>query len=738
MKGKSQTSLKNAWGRLIPFLRSPEFSKALLVGIAVSLPVFGGIFSGYPEIGIAIAFGAFWCSPGFVIGNFPDNLRNLLIAAAIITLVTLTVGFLKESLWLTFPGLFVLSFFLSYISLYGQRAALISLSGLLALVLGFAFSPKVLTVYEFAFFTGVGGVWYLALTILWNKFSRRDPVQELLEETLQKSARFLKSRGQILRDGDSSSDSIHDMIQLQADLAELHESLRDHILRKYRDSGRSVTRDRRVLLLIELVDLLETAMAHPLDLEKLPWENELVVGRRKMFGEALISLSENLEKGWPHTEVPPQSPVHAQSLEPMLEEGREEFPLEIYLFFRNQLHYLKAQESTIRKIQWLFSGKDSEHFKVPPRESLLKFIPRLEYDPNLLWRNLNFGSSIFRHSLRLSIALTVGYAIGVFFNFQNPYWIMLTVIVILRPSYGMTRQRFRERLIGTLIGGALGLVIALMVENVYVLGLLGIFSIVLAFANLQKNYRVAATFITTGVVFIYAVLRPDVWNVVQYRFLDTLIGAVLSIAAAAYLFPVWEFLEIDRCMKASIEAKRKFLEEIRSYYEHKGKLPGSYKLARRDAFLANSRLRAAFMRMAQDPPSKQKDLDKVNEWVVLDHSFLTALSSLGSHIRHRPTTAPSDEFNTIIDKIKGMLDTLVEQLDGIPGAKMCPPPDKGWKELQELAKAKEVRKEKNTGDHWKVQEAYLVLEQLRWLQNLGQQMCNLLGKMGLPGVKSTK
>jgi uncharacterized membrane protein YccC len=56
---------------------------------------------------------------------------------------------------------------------------------------------------------------------------------------------------------------------------------------------------------------------------------------------------------------------------------------------------------------------------------------------------------MFRHSLRLTIAIVFAYLLGFIFDIQNTYWILLTVIVIMRPSYGLTKERSKDRIIGT-------------------------------------------------------------------------------------------------------------------------------------------------------------------------------------------------------------------------------------------------------------------------------------------------
>jgi hypothetical protein len=45
-----------------------------------------------------------------------------------------------------------------------------------------------------------------------------------------------------------------------------------------------------------------------------------------------------------------------------------------------------------------------------------------------------FDSTMFRHSLRLTIAIVFAYLLGFIFDIKTPR--ILTVIVIMRPSYG--------------------------------------------------------------------------------------------------------------------------------------------------------------------------------------------------------------------------------------------------------------------------------------------------------------
>ena len=77
--------------------------------------------------------------------------------------------------------------------------------------------------------------------------------------------------------------------------------------------------------------------------------------------------------------------------------------------------------------------------------------------------------------------MVVGFIIGAFFEMQNPYWILLTIIVIMRPSYGLTKERSKNRVLGTLIGAAIATSIILITQNTVIYAVISIISLPLAF-----------------------------------------------------------------------------------------------------------------------------------------------------------------------------------------------------------------------------------------------------------------
>src|SRR5690606_15725613 len=102
-------------------------------------------------------------------------------------------------------------------------------------------------------------------------------------------------------------------------------------------------------------------------------------------------------------------------------------------------------------------------------EEASKFIQTEHIDPRKLKDNLSFNSSIFRHALRMAIVMTITYFVFNlnYFNIgtMGSFWILLTIMVILKPGFGLTKERNFQRLLGTIIGGIIGAIILMTVHS---------------------------------------------------------------------------------------------------------------------------------------------------------------------------------------------------------------------------------------------------------------------------------
>lgn len=251
----------------------------------------------------------------------------------------------------------------------------------------------------------------------------------------------------------------------------------------------------------------------------------------------------------------------------------------------------------------------------------------------------------------------------------------------------------------------------------------------------QRNYKASATFITLFVVFIYALLQPDIFSVIQYRIMDTLIAAGLATLGNLLLWPAWEVQGIHKTLLETIKAHRIYLEEIIGYYNQKGQISTQYKVSRKKAFLAMSDLSSAFQRMTQEPKSQRKNLDKIYEIAVLNNTFLSSLASLSTFILNHPTTPASDNFNKVTKKItENLKEAEVILIKDIPKEERSE--NQETENIfdatfgRDLYLSLEQQTEPQSEDfHLKVQEAHLVREQLKWLLAMSEKMPKLLRKI---------
>lgn len=739
---KATQFISKKFQELQQFLKKTDLSKAVLIGIAVTVPIVVGIWMGYFEVGLALSFGAFFSSASDVNGSQRHKKYGILFSAVLVMAVSFIGRYLHFETWLTLPILGISGFAIAFLSVYGFRASLISFSGLLALVLSFAHEFQELEIYQYALLVGCGGLWYLLLATLWHWIHPKRQTEEVLSETFLLTAEFLEIRGKLFGTRNNRDELQAHLYELQGELTKGHETLREILIQSRKSSGTSYFMGKRLLILKELVEMLEKALANPINYDKMDvlfnQHPEYIKSFQNLTFEMARELRMIAEVGNDPRKLQ-KNKVLTACFEKVQNEitsfglTQETNAYEDFLMLQNLLEYQGKQFESLKRIEWLLGGSDIDPEEFIDLNVSKRFLVSQDYDPKLLVSNLSFRSNIFRHSLRLAVTLMIGYALGYFFPFQNPYWILLTIIIIMRPSYGLTKTRSKDRIIGTLIGGAIASGMVFLIHNPFIYGAFGVASLVIAFAMVQKNYKTSATFITLSIIFIYAISQPDILAVIQYRILDTLVGAGLSYVAILWLWPTWGFLEIGKDIKKSVKANQDFLEHIADYYQRKGKVPTSLNVSRKNAFLETSNLSSAFQRMTQEPKSKQKNLDEIYELVELNHTFLSSLASLSIYIQHHKTTEASEIFKVTTTKTIENLSLVLQSLKGeVPNSALSVSEESTLFEEQlptyqsqqmELSVTDSGQSERNH------QESHLVWEQLQWLYSLSTNMLKLTSSL---------
>ncbi|RAV27873.1 FUSC family protein [Sinomicrobium soli] len=742
--------------QLQKFLESTDFIRAVKVTLAAATPVVLFSYLDMFSVGFTIALGALFTFISDIPGNLRHRINGMLISNVIAAGSTVVISIATVSGWIFYPLFLALIFLLSLIAVYGQRATLVSFSGLMAMSLAFAHTYTGRELIDHVLLMLSGGFFYLGISMIFYYIRPLRYAELQMAECILLTSRYLKLRGCMWNEKANRKKITRELLDLQVELNEIHEKLRETLIRN-RTRGGSSNQNRRLLIAhIELVEILELAMATSFDYEKIhrafhryPYVLNAYRHLAYNLASLLLHLGQSVEKNKKYTAtLHPYKDL--ESFKKNIDRFRKETNAadhpgtEEVLALVNMFNYVEQQVEKIRVVEYSFTGL------VPPRQEvkrkdreLEKLLTPQHYSLITITQNLSFSSTIFRHALRLTLTVFAGFLIGNMLTIQNTYWILLTIVVIMRPGYGLTRQRSFHRTIGTLAGGAIAFGIISVIHNSTVLGIMAMTCMVLGFSFSQRNYSIGATFITLYVIFVYGMLTPDIREVILFRITDTLIGTALAFAANHFLWPSWEFRSLPGFLENSIRATRNYIGEISVYYNRKGEVPLSYRIARKQAFIEIGNLMASFQRMAQEPRSRQKQLGQFYELVVLNHTLLSSAASLGAFIQSRKTTKASEAFNAITKAIVQNLDRAVTQLSENPERHEEHTENREqlnlrFTELKEI-REKEIRASGGMHDDnfkSRMEEGQLIIEHLIGLTNLSENIGKAVGKIEKTGKPS--
>lgn len=717
------------------FTDSLDFAKAVKVTIAGVIPVVVLSFLGYFHFGFTVALGALLTYPSDISSNLRHKINGIIVGAIIVAGSALIVSLAYPYPVLFYPILVGLIFLLSMISVYGQRATQVSFSGLLSISLVFSKIYAGAELWQHCGLMLAGGLFYFAVSMLFYYFRPHRYAEFQISECIRLTSKYLKLRGDLWNVDADREKIIGKQLRLQVDLNAIHQNIRETLIDPRGNSGQSSQNRKLLIVFISLVEIMELGISTSFDHAKLHKKfsnHKKVLLTYQNLAYTLAATLKDLAKSIEsrakarivHTMFDELSSLEKAISEYEASLGKDAAAEGVYILATMQL-YVEKQVERINIAQRALTLAVFRHDFKGADKDLEKYLKPQYYPLSILKENMSFSSSFFRHSLRLTLTIFAGFIIGKILPFQNVYWILLTIVVIMRPGYGLTKARSFHRIFGTILGGLIAFGIISVVHNPFAIGILAVAAMILGYSFSAINYKVGATFITMYVVFVYGLQSPHIQDVIQFRILDTLVGATLAFAANYFLWPTWEFLSVPIHTEKAIRANSGYLKEISMLYNKKGEIPVSYRLARKEAFVEIGNLMASFQRMEQEPKSKQKQLPHVYKLAVMNHTLLASLASLGTYIQSHKTSKASAAFNVIVDTAVLNLEDAVALLNG-NGPVVHEKQDLALRftELRNI-RAKELSESKRFDESTfrsKMQEAQLVIEQLVWLTNLTENI----------------
>jgi uncharacterized membrane protein YccC len=555
------------------FIYSQYFFGGLRIALGVSLPaiLMLTVFHNR-ELGFTIATGALGASVVDMPGPLKYKHNEMLACTVIGFLSALATGIASANavtLWLTVVPL---TFVLSLVVVYGNRWPQISFATLFMMIVTLEehFTPMQALIN--ASWILLGGLWYT----YWATFVSRLLVyrieRQALAESVFRCAEYLLARSAFY-DLDANLDECYrKLIENQIAAVERQDAARDIVLRNLPKLRSGKLDARRVMLFnlfINVVDLHEMFVGahtdYPLVRNTFGGQDILIFYRDLMRKTALdledIGLAV-LQNRPARARINVKAELRAIEYE-LDQMRRHDVPQknpEAYSAVSAAFRRLWSATRLIDKMR-----RQTRHdpsitetvIRVDP--TLSRFVSSRRVPFMQIFSNLTMASPSFRHALRVTIAVGVGFWLGRLLPLTNAYWIVMTTVIILKPGYSLTKQRNVQRIIGTAIGCTACVGLILVVKDPHVLLVAMFACMVMSYSLLLFNYTASVVFTSAYVLLMLHLLAPGGMRLIGERAIDTAVGCAIAIAAS-HLFPYWEYRLMGKQVRDMIGAMRSYLE----------------------------------------------------------------------------------------------------------------------------------------------------------------------------------
>ena len=652
--------------RYTSFFSTHSFYEGVRITIGMMVPVL--VAARYDEIGwgLAMALGALCVSLTDNAGPLHHRINGMWTALGFMLITSLLTGFALPYTWLLMILLGVFAFFFSVIGVFGNRAASIGTSVLVAITLQLTESP--LGVWGNALLTAAGGVWYFLLSMALYRIRPYKLAQQVLGDCITATADFLELKaGFYFPDADNGR-LYDDLLKVQAEVHNKQELARE-VLFKTRSIVKESTHTGRVLVMafLDTIDLFETILTSEQDHQKLQ-EHLSQTGILPHFGNMLKGLSAYMKE----TGVAIQegkSMAKKEDLHLWLAGLEDSYALSRHTFMNEEnaeyytslRHIIGGITDLLTKIDRLtvYTSYDRK-LKNTRKVDYERFVVPSYINSRLLVDNLSFQSNIFRYSLRMAIAIMVGYALSLYLPLGHSYWILLTIVVILKPAYALTRQRNNERLLGTLAGGIAGVLVLISTQNTLLLLFILITCMTGAFSLMRTRYWLSVALLTLYVLVALYLLKPgDYTPIFTDRLLDTFIGSLIAISFSRIIPPIWERDQLKPLMVKAIETNKEYFGYMAEAFWGKPINISEYKWYRKETYVALANLSEAFQRMLNEPKSRQQSGEFLHPMVVSCHVLASRIATLSGYSRRSNLLFEKESVNELIETGNFYLETAI-------------------------------------------------------------------------------
>ncbi|MFA6947013.1 MAG: FUSC family membrane protein [Pedobacter sp.] len=653
------------------FIFSQYFSEGLRITFGVLLPSLVFFHLDQLSFGLTISLGAVCVSIADNQGPINHKRNGMLFCNMFVFLTVILTGLINKYPILIGLEILVLCFFYSMFSVYGNRASSIGTAALLVMILSIDQEVTASSgALGHALYILIGGIWYMLLSLSLSQFRPYRLAQQAMGECIREVAQYVRLKADFYDNETDFDENYKKLVLQQVVVHEQQDSLRE-LLFKTRIMVKETTFAGRLLILVfvDIVDLFEQTMATHYDYQAIHNTFGKSESLRE-FKKIIIKLAEELENLSFYV-ISNEAPRRLHDFKSELEKLKlsvdkvEDSGINA-LVLKKILINIRNMINRLDKIYTYFHQKHIPGQDIKNQEDLGKFVSHQDFDIKIFRENLSLKSSIFRHSVRVSLMCLIGFLVSKLFPVgHHSYWILLTILVLLKPAYSLTKQRNVERLIGTLIGGVAGALILILVKDQTALFVFLLIFMVASYSFQRLNYIVSVLFMTPYILILFSFLGANNLNTAYERILDTFIGSFIAIMASYLILPNWEIHQLKDYMREVLLANYQYLQKVADVLTGKPLDITAYKLARKEVYVSSANLGSAFQRMITEPKSKQQNSKEVHKFVVLNHMLSSYIATLMTNLQHLNGSGVNDFHIKLIRKSLYTLSEVIRNMKDI-------------------------------------------------------------------------
>ncbi len=594
------------------------------------------------------------------------------ISALIVTLSCFSVAAFAVELLFPYPYVFVIalalaSFALTMLGALGERYGAIAYATLILSVYTMIGvdqrGGEVTNFWREPVLLVAGAAWYGLLSVLWQALFSNQPVQQALARLFSELGQYLKLKASLfepIRQLDVEARRLELAKQNGRVVAALN-TAKEIILHRVGNGrpGSKVSRYLKLYFLAQDIHERASSSHYPYNaLAEAFFHSDVLFRCQRLLrqqGVACQRLGESIQLRQPFV----YDDSFAEALGD-LHASLEHLRIQSNPAWRGLLRSLRALAANLGTLDRLLSDASNPDRLADARDSsLLDRSPRGIKD---FWgrirQNLTPTSLLFRHALRLPLALVICYATVHLIHPSQGYWIMLTTLFVCQPSYGATRRKLGQRIIGTAIGLTVGWALFDLFPSPIIQSLFAIAAGLVFFVNRTTSYTISTAGITLMVLFCFN-QTGDGYGLFLPRLFDTLIGSLIAGLAVFLFLPDWQGRKLNKVLANTLACNSTYLRQIMQQYANGKSDDLAYRLARRNAHNADAALSTTLANMLMEPGHFRKEADVGFRFLVLSHTLLSYLSGLGAH---RGTELPSEVREQLIE---GAGENLARSIDEI-------------------------------------------------------------------------